>query len=189
MSVSDETRRRFLHLAGSGTVVSLAGCLGGDGEQAETTTTATETTTEAEDEGDEHDEELPEGVSEEEFVSGPVPEEYRTALSQADEGRNPDELFTKEATQFQEATDAVEAGLAQEGQDCGNCAEYIPDKNGDGFGACARVEGYIDPADWCSLWESIEEAEAEADGGGGESGDGGDDDAGGGAGGNGEYAL
>ncbi|WP_396611369.1 high-potential iron-sulfur protein [Haloferax sp. S1W] len=171
MSFSDETRRRFLQLAGGGTVVSLAGCLGGDGGQEETTTTTT-TTTEAEEDGQEHEEELPEGVSEEEFVHGPVPEAYRTALSQAGEKRNPDELFTKEATQFQEATEAVEAGLAQEGQDCGNCAEYIPDKNGDGFGACARVEGYIDPEDWCSLWESIEEAEAEQeeegeDGGGG----------------------
>ncbi|POG55250.1 high-potential iron-sulfur protein [Haloferax marisrubri] len=152
------TRRRFLELAGSGAVVGIAGCLGGGGGQQET---ETETTTEAMD--DDHDEERPEGVSAEEFEHGPVPEAYRTALSQANEQRDPDDLFTKEAVKFQEADEAVEAGLTEAGRDCGNCAEYIPDKNGDGFGACAKVEGYVDPEDWCSLWESIEEAEAEAE--------------------------
>ncbi|WP_411967471.1 hypothetical protein [Haloferax sp. YSSS75] len=157
MTVTGRTRRRFLQLAGSGTVISLAGCLGGGGGQQETETTApTQETGE-----DEHEEELPEGVSEEEFEHGPVPEQYRTALSQANEERDPDQLLTKEDVQFQEADDAFEAGLAVEGSNCGNCAEYIPDKNGDGFGACAKVEGYIDPGDWCVLWESIEEAKEE----------------------------
>ncbi|RDZ45186.1 hypothetical protein C5B91_07310 [Haloferax sp. Atlit-10N] len=152
------TRRRFLELVGSGAVVGVAGCLGGGGEQE------TETTTTAEETDDDHDEERPEGVSAEEFEHGPVPEAYRTALSQANEQRDPENLFTKEAVKFQEADDAVEAGLTEAGRDCGNCAEYIPDKNGDGFGACAKVEGYVDPADWCSLWESIEEAEGETGG-------------------------
>ena len=111
--------------------------------------------------GAEAEEELPEGVSEEEFVFGPVPEEYRTATSQADEQRDPENLQSKESVRFQEASEAEEAGLITPGPNCGNCAEYIPDVNGDGFGACARVEGYIDPEDWCVLWESIEEAEAE----------------------------
>jgi hypothetical protein len=52
-------------------------------------------------------------------------------------------------------------GAAESGDDCGNCAEYLPDRNGDGFGACTKVEGYVDPADWCVLWESAEEHEAE----------------------------
>ena len=111
--------------------------------------------------GGEMEEELPEGVSEEEFESGPVPEEYQTATSQAGEVRDPDGLQTKEAVSFQEAADAAEGGFITPGPNCGNCAEYIPDVNGDGFGACAKVEGYIDPEDWCVLWESIEEAEAE----------------------------
>ncbi|CQR49015.1 high-potential iron-sulfur protein [Haloferax massiliensis] len=161
------TRRRFLELAGSGAVVGIAGCLGGGGGEQETET-ETETTTATEAADDDHDEERPEGVSEEEFEHGPVPEPYRTALSQANERRDPDDLFTKEAVKFQEADDAVEAGLTEAGRNCGNCAEYIPDKNGDGFGACAKVEGYIDPEDWCSLWESIEEAEAEEGENGGE---------------------
>lgn len=151
MDCRDGTRRRFLYIAGSTTVVGFAGCVGapeGDGGASPTPTAA-----------EDDEEELPEGVSEEEFVHGPVPEPYRTATSQAGEDRNPDELQTKEAVRFQEADQAVAEGLAEEGNDCGNCAEYIPDKNGDGFGACAKVEGYIDPQDWCVLWESIEEEE------------------------------
>jgi len=134
-----------------------------EAETAETETTEEGTagaeTTEAG--GAEAEEELPEGVSEEEFVFGPVPEEYRTATSQADEQRDPENLQSKESVRFQEASEAEVAGLITTVPNCGNCAEYIPDVNGDGFGACARVEGYIDPEDWCVLWESIEEAEAE----------------------------
>jgi len=102
------------------------------------------------------DEELPEGVSAEEFETGPVPEQYRTATSQGDETRDPDALVSKADAQFQEAEEAVEEGLAQEGNSCGNCADFIPDQNGDGFGACSEVEGYVDEADWCALWEEFE---------------------------------
>lgn len=144
MDLLENTRRKFLRLAGSITVVGVAGCTGADGGS-----------------GEEGAEELPEGVSEEEFERGPVPEAYRTATSQAGEKRDPDALVSKEDVQFQEAPDAVEAGLAEEGQSCENCAEFIPDENGDGFGACAKVEGYIGPEDWCALWESIEEAQDE----------------------------
>jgi hypothetical protein len=31
-----------------------------------------------------------------------------------------------------ESVDAIAEGLGQPGQSCGNCAEFIPDKNGDG---------------------------------------------------------
>ena len=167
-----ETRRRFVGGAVGAAVVGLAGCGGSPGtgvqDAAEEGTTEAETpgaeateepTTEEGTTEAEAEEELPEGVSEEEFVSGPVPEEYRTAESQAGEQRDPDDLQSKESVRFQEASEAEEAGLITPGPNCGNCAEYIPDQNGDGFGACARVEGYIDPEDWCVLWESIEEAE------------------------------
>ena len=80
----------------------------------------------------------------------------RAATSQGGEQRNPDDLLTKEQVQFQEAEEAVEEGLITPGPSCGNCAEYIPDMNGDGFGACARVEGYIDPEDWCAIWRPVE---------------------------------
>jgi len=150
MELLANTRRRFLRLAGAVGLGGVAGCVGSDGGGA--TPTAAE---------DEHEEERPEGVSEEAFERGPVPEPYRTARSQAGERRRLDRLARKEDVAFQEAEAAVEAGSAEPGEDCGSCAEYIPDRNGDGFGACAKVEGYVDPADWCVLWESLEEHEAE----------------------------
>jgi hypothetical protein len=171
----DRQKRRFVTLLGALGIGSLAGCTGGTGDGG-TTPTSTPAPTpggmadaegdddeEGERDGEEHEEELPSGVSMEEFVHGPVPEVYRTALSQAGERRTPENLRTKEAVQFAEAEESEYAGP---GQDCGNCAEYIPDENGDGFGACAKVEGYVDPEDWCVIWESIEEHEAEADEGG-----------------------
>lgn len=165
MGLIANTRRRFLRLAGAVGVGGLAGCAGGGGggeSTPEPTPTPTPEPTAMDDE-DEHEEELPEGVSEDEFEHGPVPGPYRTALSQAGERRDPERLARKEDVSFQEAEAAVEAGSAEPGEHCGNCAEYIPDKNGDGFGACAKVEGYVDPADWCVLWESIEEHEAEGE--------------------------
>ncbi|MFC7115795.1 high-potential iron-sulfur protein [Natronoarchaeum sp. GCM10025703] len=56
-----------------------------------------------------------------------------------------------------ESVEAIAEGTAQPGQACGNCAEFIPDKNGDTWGACAAVEGYIAVEDWCVIWESIGE--------------------------------
>jgi hypothetical protein len=127
--------------------MGLAGCSGSPSENSPARTA-------------EADEALPEGVSAEEFENGPVPEPYREATSQAGEPRDPEALTTKDAAKFQEASDAVAAGLADPGQTYENCAEYIPDENGDGFGACATVEGYIGPEDWCALWETIEEHES-----------------------------
>ncbi|MFB6099629.1 MAG: hypothetical protein ABEK84_11060 [Salinibacter sp.] len=37
-------------------------------------------------------------------------------------------------------------------QACGNCSLYVPDQDGDGFGACASVKGKIHPCDWCVLY-------------------------------------
>lgn len=37
-------------------------------------------------------------------------------------------------------------------QYCGNCSLYVPDQNGDGFGACLSVAGKIHPCDWCVLY-------------------------------------
>ena len=149
---STSDRRRFVVALGGIAVAGFAGCTGGSGGGATPTSTDTVEPADAE-----HEEELPPGVSMEEFVRGPVPEVYRTALSQADERRDPDDLRTKEAVRFAEAEDSEFAGP---GQSCENCAEYIPDKNGDGFGACTKVEGYVGPEDWCTIWESIEEHEA-----------------------------
>jgi hypothetical protein len=161
------THRRELIAAGvSLTAVGLTGCLssGGDGDGAAETTAppedgdgAAETTAPPEDgEGEEH-EELPEGVSEDEFQSGPVPEAYRTTTSLGNEDRNPDDLSTKADVDFSEFAEAQEMDSHDPGTTCGNCADYIADKNGDTFGACAEVEGYIDAADWCTVYEELPE--------------------------------
>ncbi|WP_372912542.1 high-potential iron-sulfur protein [Salinigranum sp.] len=161
----DRRKRRFVTLLGALGVGALAGCTGGTGGGSTETETATAASAAdgTSGGGGDHDEERPPGVSMEEFVHGPVPEVYRTALSQAGERRDPENLRTKEAVRFAEADESEFAGP---NQDCGNCAEYIPDQNGDGFGACAKVEGYVDTADWCAIWESIEAHEAEGDEGG-----------------------
>lgn len=35
---------------------------------------------------------------------------------------------------------------------CGNCTMFVPDENGDGFGACTLVEGKIHHCDFCILF-------------------------------------
>ena len=101
--------------------------------------------------------EVPEGMSEEELATAEVPEEYRTASSQAGEERDPDDLQSQESVSLMESVEAIADGTARPGQSCGNCAEFIPDKNGDMWGACAKVEGYIDGEDWCAIYEELPE--------------------------------
>jgi hypothetical protein len=156
------SRRRFLQLAGSSAVVGVAGCMGSPEEEPSPTEPAGggqgEDDGEAdEDEGEDEHEEVPEGVSEEEFERGPVPTAYQTAVSIGGETRTPDELQTKADVQFSEYDEALENAAHEPGRCCANCEEYIADKNGDEFGACAAVEGYIDGADWCTIWEALPE--------------------------------
>jgi hypothetical protein len=149
-------RRRYLAAAAGTTagVASLSGCLGGNGETETEPPTETEPTDE--DDGDE-DDELPEGVSAEEFERGPVPERYRTATSLGGEPRDPDALQPKANVAFSEYDDALDQPTHEPGRCCANCADYIPDRDGDRFGACAEVEGYVDGGDWCSLYEELPE--------------------------------
>lgn len=136
--------------AGTAAIVGLAGCSGGNGGGSETTTTG---------EGG-GGEETPwtklDGVSEDQFKHGPVPDAEKTAKSLGGETRNPDHLSGRDAVKFQEASKAVSQGLAKQGHKCENCAEFVPDGNGDGFGACTKVEGYIGPDMWCTLWEATD---------------------------------
>lgn len=101
--------------------------------------------------------EVPEGLTADELATAEVPEAYRTANSQGGEKRTPDDLFTHEDVSLMESVEAIAEGPASPGQSCGNCAEFIPDKNGDTWGACAKVEGYIAVEDWCTVWEHISE--------------------------------
>lgn len=117
----DETRRSFLLVAAAITS-GLAGCGGG----GEATPTPTEPPTEPEPDSGTGD---------------GVPDEYATATAVGGNRRNPDGLSTKEAVQYQSEP--------SEDQQCSNCFFYIPDQNGDGLGACAIVEGTIEPQGWC----------------------------------------
>ncbi|RLM53997.1 hypothetical protein DVK02_11260 [Halobellus sp. Atlit-31R] len=125
---NDNSRRRFLQLTGIAAVAGLAGCSGdGGGDGGEATT---EAPTEAEPETATA---TPSGDT--------VPEEYATATALGGIERDPSSLSTKSDVQYQEEPN--------EGQQCSGCTLYIEDKNGDGMGACAIVEGNIDPEGWC----------------------------------------
>jgi hypothetical protein len=148
-------RRQYLKYATVGTAATggLAGCIGGNGNGGD------ESDGEGTDGEDEAEGERPEGVSEEEFEQGPVPDEYATATSLGAEERNPDELSPKSDVEFSEYEEATENEVHDPGTCCANCADYIPDKNGDAFGACAEVEGYVDGEDWCTIYEGLPEPE------------------------------
>lgn len=154
---------RRTYLVATATSVTGMGWLSGcseqdtDGDGGEPTDTE-EPTDGNEDDGEEEDEEeLPEGVSEEEFERGPVPEVYLTALSLGREERDPDDLTPKSDVNFSEYEEAQERPSHEPGRCCANCADYIADKNGDAFGACAEVEGYIDGEDWCTIYDELPE--------------------------------
>ncbi|GKZ16407.1 high-potential iron-sulfur protein [Haladaptatus sp. T7] len=73
----------------------------------------------------------------------PVPKPYRTATAQGGTARNPDALRSKGGVNYH---------AAQGTATCANCIHYVPDKNGDDLGACAVVEGDIEPDAWCTLY-------------------------------------
>lgn len=80
-----------------------------------------------------------------------VPSEYATATTQNGQQRDPDALSSKSDVNYQEQTN--------EGQQCSGCQFYIPDKNGDGIGACAIVEGNITPDAWCVSYVAAEDSD------------------------------
>ena len=83
-----------------------------------------------------------------ETAQGGVPSEYRTATGLNGGERDPAALSTKSAVNYQSEP--------QNGQQCSGCAYYIPDKNGDGLGACTLVEGTIDPSGYCTTYVAYE---------------------------------
>lgn len=158
-------RRTVLHLVGSAAIVSLAGCASDDGAGSQGTDTAGngpatdssgETTMSEEttssgaapetNNADTAGERTSEGAKANGTpdLSSPVPDTYRTATSQGGTERNPDSLQTKSAVQYQ--------SQPQNNQQCSGCLFYIPDKNGDGLGACSIVQGEIQPKGWCASY-------------------------------------
>lgn len=89
------------------------------------------------------------GASGPEELRGPVPAAYRTATSQGGMKRDPDELTSKGGANY------TSAGVKQREQTCADCRYYIPDKEGDGLGACSAVKGYIEPKAWCTLYAPV----------------------------------
>lgn len=124
MADDQRTRRRFIWLTGTATMAGLAGCAGGGGGDGGGGG-ETEATTTASGSGS----------------TGGVPEEYATATSLDGTQRNPDSLSAKDAVSYQEQP--------KDGQQCSNCRYYIEDKDGNGMGACAIVEGEISPEGYC----------------------------------------
>ena len=121
-------RRTMLALLGTSSAVALAGCGGGgDGDG----------------DGDGGGEDTPT-----ETLTDEVPDVYTTATAQNDQQRDPNALSSKSAVDYQEQPN--------EGQQCSGCQFYIPDKNGDGNGACAIVEGNIAPDAWCVSYVATE---------------------------------
>jgi hypothetical protein len=163
--IKQNSRRTFLRLVGSATAVGLAGCssnggTGGNGTDSGATATNEESGNETT-AGDSQLETSAQPTGTEPrgtgtvtgtntgeapatgtpALSGPVPAVYRAATNQGGAERNPDSLQSKNAVQYQ--------SQPKSGQRCSGCLFYIPDKNGDGLGACSVVEGYIQPEGWC----------------------------------------
>lgn len=127
-------RRKLMALLGAGSALSLAGC-GGDGGDGQDGG-----------DGDDGSDETPTPTSE-----PGVPAEYETATAIGGQERNPDALSTQEAVEYQTEPNGEEQ--------CSNCTYYIEDKNGDGMGACAIVEGTIAPDAWCVSYAAYEGAD------------------------------
>jgi hypothetical protein len=141
-------RRSFLKYAGVAAVSGLAGCAGGDGETTPTATDSpTETATASPTEtasatptsgGGEATHEVPHPND------GAVPEAERNAEALNGLQRPDDPAENKSGIGFQHEPEGE--------QYCGNCSQYVPDRTGDGFGACYLVDGKIHPCDYCILW-------------------------------------
>lgn len=96
------------------------------------------------------DEDADGGTPTDDTPTDAVPSQYETATAIAGNRRDPDALATKDAVEYQSEP--------SDGKRCSGCAYYIPDKNDDGKGACAIVEGTIDPSGYCTSYVAHEGA-------------------------------
>ncbi|MEF8842120.1 MAG: high-potential iron-sulfur protein [Haloarculaceae archaeon] len=129
---ADETRRRFLLLTAAGATTGLAGCGGGGGEPTPAPT----------------DSPTPTPAGDSNGTPEPVPDEYVTATAKDGSQRDPDGLSAQPSVQYQSEPN--------DGNQCSGCRFYIPDRNGDGLGACSIVEGKIDPEGWCVSYAALQ---------------------------------
>lgn len=75
---------------------------------------------------------------------GQVPDSEVNAQSLGGQTRPDQPEYNKEAVSF--------SHTPTDGKYCGSCQLYVPDQNGDGFGACTEVKGKIHPCDECGRW-------------------------------------
>jgi len=83
-------------------------------------------------------------------AAGAVPAAYETATSIGGVQRDPGALSAQSAVDYQEEPNGEEQ--------CSNCRYYVEDRNGDGVGACAIVEGTIAPDAWCVSYAAYQGA-------------------------------
>lgn len=77
-----------------------------------------------------------------------VPDAERTAQSLGGQERPEDVVAGKGDVSYSHTPEGDRC--------CSNCTLYVPDANGDGFGACVTVSGKIHPSDYCSYWGPYE---------------------------------
>lgn len=130
-----EGRRDVLRVAGAGLATAVAGCTGlGDGGGGN------ETEDGPDDGGPDHEVPHPEDST--------VTEAETNAETLSGLRRPSETVETKSGVGYQHEPDGDEH--------CGNCSLYVPDQDGDGFGACYTVGGKIHPCDHCDLWAEYE---------------------------------
>lgn len=119
-------RRTYLKYTGAAAIATLAGCSGGgDGGDGEPEPN--------------HDVPHPN--------DGTVPDAEATGVAFEGEERDSELVQAKDA-------DAVNYQHTPSGNEyCGNCEEFVPDADGDGYGACLLVAGKIHSCDYCDLYE------------------------------------
>lgn len=125
----DKSRRRFLALTGSTSLLGLAGCLGGH-------------------HGEEQDQIYPGSLN------APLPEGYEDCVSVDGEARNPDGVSAKEEVDYQLHPNHNGNGNGTEM--CANCTFFCPSNGQSRWGGCAVVAGGIRSQDWCALWQPAE---------------------------------
>lgn len=123
------TRRQLLGLAGSSSLVGLAGC-------AQL----------LDDEVEEPERRPPDWCVEAYDVD--VPDEEQTAESIDGIPRDLDELSPRQEVAYQ--------CHPQGFQLCANCRYFITSRTGEPIGACAIVEGRVRSQDWCALYHETE---------------------------------
>lgn len=131
---NDKSRRRFLALTGSTSLVGLAGCLGiggGDDEPAE------------------EPRRLLEGS-----LDTPIPEGQEECVSLDGDVRDPDSVSEKEEVDYQFHPEYdTQRNISQM---CANCTFFCKSQGQNRVGACTAVAGGIRSQDWCALWQPAE---------------------------------